>query len=163
MIRTISASGTFAQKYVLPLIWVGVAGGLNALMWIGHAFAPPPTLGARAAMLLLLLGPLVFLPGLRRLKRVRMSDDGLLISNYVREIFVPFGEIESVSSHTKVYPFQPIEVRFRTPTAFGERIRFVPRPRHGFMPWLAPAVQELRDRVDAARRAQPGRVPAGRP
>jgi hypothetical protein len=45
-------------------------------------------------------------------------------------------------------PSQPIEVRFRTPTGFGDVITFVPRTRFGFPPRLDPTVDEFRAHVE---------------
>jgi hypothetical protein len=154
MIRQLSVSGTFSQKYVFPLAWIVVAGGFNLLLWFGDrvfaGFGPAP-LGMKITSFLLLLAPLIFARGLYRLKRVRMADDGLLISDFRRQVFVPFAEIASVSPHDKIDPSQPIEVRFRTPTEFGDVITFVPLTRFGFPPRLDPAVDEFRAHVERAR------------
>jgi hypothetical protein len=85
----------------------------------------------------------------RTYKRVRMSDEGLLISDPQREIFVPFSEIAR-AVQAPVEPNAYVEVIFRTPTEFGDKIRFVPRPRYGFLPWLDPAVHEFLRRVNRA-------------
>jgi hypothetical protein len=152
MIRTLSAPGTFAEKYVFLALWFGILGGINVLIWSGQmsdAQGAPPSLATKVVFLVMwLVPPLVAAWLTRLLKRVRMSDEGLLISDSRREIFVPFAAIASVSPHSKVEPFQPVEIRFRAPTEFGERIQFVPRVRHGLLPWLDPAVSELRERVN---------------
>jgi hypothetical protein len=84
---------------------------------------------------------------MRPYKRVRMSDDGLLISDPQREIFVPFSAIAR-AVRAPIEPNEYVEVIFRTPTEFGEKIRFVPRPRYGFLPWLDPAVHNFLHRVN---------------
>jgi len=152
MIRTLSAPGTFVQKYVFLVLWFCILGAINILMWSGKLLDPhgePPSLEARIGFLAMwLVPPLVAAWLTRLLKRVRMSDEGLLISDYRREILVPFSAIESVSPHSKVEPFQPVEIRFRAPTEFGDRIQFVPRGRYGFLPWPDPALSELREPVN---------------
>jgi hypothetical protein len=108
----------------------------------------PPSLGAKLFFLAFWLLPLFFVAWVTRLdKRVRMSDEGLLISDGRGEIFVPFAAIKS-ASRAPIEPNAYVEVTFRTPTAFGDRIRFVPRPRRGFLPWLDPAVHEFLARVN---------------
>jgi hypothetical protein len=150
MIRTLSASGTFVHKYVFLALWLCISGGLNILMWSGRLFelrVVPPSLGIKIIYLAFLLVPPPLILWMTRLhKRVRMSDDGLLIRDSSQEVFVPFSAIESVS-RPKTEPNAYVEVRFRAPTVFGNRIRFVPRPRHGFLPWLDPAVREFLERV----------------
>jgi hypothetical protein len=151
MVRPLSAPGTFVQKYVLVGLCFSVLGALNALIWSGWLLGPnggPPSLGARVAFLAMWLAfPIAALWISPRLMRVRMSDDGLVISDVRQEVFVPFSAIESMSPRSKIDPFQPIEIKFRTPTEFGDRIRFVPRARCGFLPWLDPALSELRQRL----------------
>jgi hypothetical protein len=151
MIRPLSAPGTFVQKYVLVALCFCVFGVVNALLGFGWLLGPDgglPSLGARVAFLAIWLAvPLAALWLSPRLMRVRMSVNGLLISDVRQEIFVPFSEIESISPQAKDDKFQPIDIRFRTPTVFGDRIRFVPRARYGFLPWIDPAVSELRERV----------------
>jgi hypothetical protein len=153
MIRTLSAPGTFVQKYVFLVLWFCILGGINVLMWSGQLFdqhGGPPSLEAKVAFLAMWLAPPLVATWLTRLlKRVRMSDEGLLISDCRRKILVPFSAIESVSPHSKVEPFQPVEIRFRVPTEFGDRIQFVPRSRYGFLPWPDPALSELRERVNS--------------
>jgi hypothetical protein len=150
----LSAPGTFIQKYVLVGLCFCVLGAVNALVGLGWLLGPDgglPSLGARVAFLAIWLAfPVAALWLSPRLMRVRMSDDGLLISDVRKEVFVPFSAIESMSPRSKIDPFQPIEIRFRTPTEFGDRIRFVPRARYGFLPWLDPAIAELRQRVKPA-------------
>ena len=153
MIRTLSAPGTFVQKYVFLVLWFCILGGINVLLWKDKLFdrhGGPPSLEAKVAFLTMWLAPPLAAIWLTRLlKRVRMSDEGLLISDCRREILVPFSAIESVSPHSKVEPFQPVEIRFRVPTEFGDRIQFVPRSRYGFLPWPDPALSELRERVNS--------------
>jgi hypothetical protein len=153
VIRQLSAPGTFVQKYVLVALCFCVFGAVNALVWSGRLVGPDggaPSLGARLAFLAMggaaLAAALWLSPSI---KRVRMSDEGLLISDVRQEIFVPFSAIERISPQSKVDPFAPIEIRFRTATVFGDRIRFVPRARYGFLPWLDPAIGELRQRASA--------------
>ncbi len=149
MVRTLSSSDTAFQKYVFPVSWFCLAGGVNVLMWSGRLFDPrggPPSPEADIALLAIWLAPPLLAATLTRLlKRVRMSDHGLLISDYRREIFVPFSAIASVSQ-PKFEPSETVEIKFRAPTAFGDRITFVPRARFAF--WRRdPALGELEGRV----------------
>jgi len=161
MVRTLSASGTFVQKYIFLATWLCLTGGLNVLIWSGRMSAAgggPPSLGAKLTFLAFwILPPLFILWVMRFYKRVQMSDDGLLISDPREEIFVPFSAIASVSQ-PKIEPKAYVEVAFREPTAFGERIRFIPRPRFGFLPSLDPAVCEFLERM---KRASAGTGSAG--
>lgn len=152
MIRTLSASGTFAQKYVFLTLWFCIGGAINFAMWWGEVFdlTTPPTLGAKISSLVLWLAPMfAIIRFMRPYKHVRMSDNGLFISDPRREIFVPFSAIERAVP-APIEPNEYVEVIFRAPTEFGDKIRFVPRPRYGFLPWLDPAVNEFLHRVNKA-------------
>jgi hypothetical protein len=109
MIRTLSAPGTFVQKYVFLVLWFCILGGINVLLWTDKLFdrhGGPPSLEAKVAFLAMWLAPpLVAIWLTRLLKRVRMSDEGLLISDRRREALVPFSAIASVSPPSKVEPF----------------------------------------------------------
>ncbi|MDB5612199.1 MAG: hypothetical protein JWP25_9099 [Bradyrhizobium sp.] len=111
MIRTLSAPGTFAQRYVFLVLWFCILGGINILMWWGKLFDPhggPPSPEAKIVFLVIwLVPPLVAAWLTRSLKRVRMSDEGLLISDYRREILVPFSAIESISPIRRSSRFSP--------------------------------------------------------
>ena len=152
MIRTLSAAGTFTEKYFFLALWFCVGGAIAFAMWSDKVFDPntPPTLWAKIASLILWLGPLfVIVRLMRAYKRVRMSDEGLLISDPQCEIFVPFSAIARAVP-APIEPNAYVEVIFRAPTEFGHKIRFVPRPRYGFLPWLDPAVHEFLQRVNKA-------------
>lgn len=84
------------------------------------------------------------------LKRVRLRDNDLLISNYIREIAIPLSEVSSV--HQRLFPNAgAITVEFRSPTRFGRRITFLPSGRRAR--WYGEEgtlFQELRDAVARA-------------
>jgi hypothetical protein len=164
MIRTLSAPGTFVQKYVFLTVWFYLLGGLNILIWSGKLFdasgGPPPPQAKITFLVFWLVPPLLGAWMMRRHKRVRMADDGLLIADNHREIFVPFSAIESVSQPEieqdgYIEPDGYVEIAFRAPTAFGDRVRFVPRSRFGLLPSPDPAVREFLQRVNNAAARPP--------
>ncbi len=139
MIRTLSASGTFTQKYFFVAAWLFVFGDVAFIVLSGGGVPSP---GAVTLLIGIFLTPLIvalLLPNPN--KQVRMSDDGIFVSDNRREIFIPFARIESAMRE----PMEgaAIVVTFMRPTEFGDSIRFVPRPRLGFLPWLDPAVREF--------------------
>ena len=66
-----------------------------------------------------------------RLKRVRLSGDSLLVSNFRDEMRVPLSQIERVTGSVLMNP-ELVWVHFRRPTAFGDRIVFM-------APWRWPS------------------------
>jgi hypothetical protein len=64
------------------------------------------------------------------LKRVRLADGAILVSNYIDEWRVPFGLIESVSQNRWFRP-RPITIRLRADIGCGTSVKFMP-PRRWF-------------------------------
>jgi len=100
----------------------------------------------------LVFGAIVFYRWGFSLKKVRATENGLLVSNYRRETFVAYEQISSSSvRENKFISIRPITVQVRSATAFGSS--FV------FMPYTAfvlfadhPAVTRIRERAEAARK-----------
>ncbi len=74
------------------------------------------------------LGTGFLLWGCVGLKRVRIDAKNLYISNYLRELIVPFSNIAKVTENQRVN-IHPVTIHFRTPTEFGNRIKFMPTTR----------------------------------
>ena len=103
MIRTISSSQTFLVKFVFPLLWcsvfgaVAIAMGTGVLHGAGNAL--PPTAVTLALALVWLVGAACFWWFYGRLKRVRLDDGAIYVSNYRREIRVPLTDIAEVTQN----------------------------------------------------------------
>jgi hypothetical protein len=70
----------------------------------------------------------------RRLKKVSCTQTSFIISNYRREIVVPFTEVESITSNRWINP-QTVEISFKRDLGFGTAAVFIPQAR--FL-WRAP-------------------------
>ena len=101
------------------------------------------------------------------LKRVALADDALRISNYRNEVVVPLREVIRVESRGGDWRTDGVViVDLALDTDFGNRIAFAPTWRF-FQFGRHPIVDELRDVVTAAKRAdmanyvanEPGRGP----
>lgn len=159
MERTISASTTLFFKYLFPAVWIG-GFGLGALKLL---FQPQDVLfnGVRGAatpanqlftLVVWVFGSAFILWFSAPLKRVRLRADGLSVSNYWREVLIPFGAIERVTQNLLVSG-RPISIHFRYETPFGRRIKFMPAGLGIFTFWKEDkVVKELRQ---CARRAKP--------
>jgi hypothetical protein len=84
-----------------------------------------------------------------RLKRVRMDETYLYVSNYRREARIPLRQVAAVSENRWVN-IHPVTIEFRSSTEFGDRVIFMPKMRWlGF--WTShPVVAQIRE---AAARA----------
>jgi hypothetical protein len=81
-----------------------------------------------------------------RLKRVAIDADGLVVSNYAREIRVPWGSISRVAGSRMINP-PHITVTFNHDMDFGASIIFMPPVRLLWPFQEHPAARELRDLI----------------
>lgn len=78
------------------------------------------------------------------LKRVRADERQLYVSNYLREICIPFSGVRDVSQN-RWLNIRPITIYFRNVTEFGDKVVFMPKRRIAFRFWrVDPVVDELK-------------------
>ncbi|PLS82907.1 MAG: hypothetical protein CYG59_02695 [Chloroflexi bacterium] len=121
MRRRLSASSTPFIKFILPALWLVAS--------IGVALVVP-----RAASYLalwrvtVLIPPLLMVWSFAPLKYVAMDEDFLYVSNYWREIQIPFSQIAEVRERQgSRNTMRDITIQLTSPTEFGDQIHFVPR------------------------------------
>lgn len=146
---TLSSLQTFYMKFVLPIIWISAfATGTVALF-----VSPDPNPDAAFVKWLFpaftVVGTVFLWRTCMRLKRVRMDDRALYISNYSTEIVVPLRDIAEVTENRWIN-IHPVTVKFHRATEFGSQIVFMPKARwFGF--WSShPVVGQIRDAVSRA-------------
>ncbi len=77
------------------------------------------------------------------LKRVRVDDHFIYVSNYLREVSIPLSLIDDVTENRWIN-IRPVTVYFRAKTAFGNHIVFMPKSQFAF--WRShPVVEELKN------------------
>lgn len=168
MERTISSAQTLLMKVVFPPLWIGGFASATLAMFLQEPKPPeampsaPSAEHRRAApmprdakwgfLAATLLGSAFIYWGCVRLKKVSLSDDSLIISNYLRSERVPLTELSKVTENVWIN-IHPVTLHFRNPTAFGSRVVFMPTVRaFGFFS-NHPIVRELRDAALMAQRA----------
>ena len=141
MPRVISSAQTFIVKFILSFLILG-------MMAFGIA------LGGRGIWPFLF--PLMLAVGVGiywyygRVKRVVVDADGLVVSNFLREIRVPWRDIVEVSGSRWVSTRQ-ITITLNRDLGFGTSIIFMPKTRLLWPGQEHPAAQELRDLIRDAR------------
>lgn len=132
MLEIISSRLTPVVKFVFPTVWLVLGGGVIATMWIGGLLdrqgAPPPEFVRSVATAAWLFGLVIGLRESSRLKRVRMDETNLYVSDYRYEAAIPFTSVEKVQQF-RWLSNRPVVLRLKAPCAFGDEIYFVPRGR----------------------------------
>jgi hypothetical protein len=141
-LTTLSSAQTFLTKTVFPILWTS---GFAVGSW--QLFSSPNP-GAGIFWSFGVLWSLFIWWSCVPLKRVRMDDRALYISNYRREIAVPLREVAEVTGVWWNRDRQ-VTIRLHSETEFGSKIVFMPKQR-----WLAwgphPVVAEIRSAVARA-------------
>lgn len=148
--RTISSPMTFFYKFVLTGVWFLVVGAATVsaftdpsssrTAWLGAAF----WLGS-SALLWMLAGTL---------KRVRIDDGRLLISNYVSERAVPVSGVSSVSQNILLVP-SVVTLELKAHEGAGASIRFIPddaSAMFGLVTGEGSVAKQLRTTIEQASR-----------
>ena len=146
--RDLSSAWTFSAKFVFPAVWISGFGLGTILIWLGgfhdgnDASSPPQLKFVFLAVWV--LGSTFIVWASAGLKRVRIDDRHLQVSNYVREICIPFTAIIDVKQNRWINS-RPITIYFRDVTAFGDRATFLPKRRFRIKFWrIDPVVDELK-------------------
>ena len=78
------------------------------------------------------------------LKRVRADEQQLFVSNYLREIRIPFSAVRDVKQN-RWLNIRPITIYFGDDTEFSDRATFMPKRRIAVRFWrVDPVVDELK-------------------
>lgn len=116
------------MKFVFPIVWISLFGfGTSKLWWsaLVERNADFPAHMKYEFLGLWLVGTFFILRNSFRIKRVRIDNGNLYISNYFHEVVVPFEEIARVTEN-RLMNIHPVTVDLRNATKFGKRITFMP-------------------------------------
>jgi hypothetical protein len=133
--RVISSAQTFVTKFILPFVVVGV-------MAYGISLA-----GTRVLPLFAPLGVLVVASiywYYVRLKKVAVDSDGLVISNYLRQVRVPWRNVIKVAG-SRWEKTHHVTITLDRDVGFGTSVIFMPKFRFLWPGQEHPIAQELRD------------------
>jgi hypothetical protein len=149
-LRRISSLLTVFYKFILPG-WFGL-GLLNTIMWGGHYFTPDPDFPVVYvyAIVIFFIGFSLLIGWNLNWVAIDDANQRLYVSNYRREIAVPFFEIDKV---TQFYLSDParITIHLKHESEFGKKIVFLATYRFGgILAGTHPMVAELRNRPATA-------------
>jgi hypothetical protein len=152
--RVISSSLTFFYKFVFPSIWIaGFGVGTITVLLVRPRDFPWPIFPV-----FWVFGSVAIYWSCCRLKKVSIDAGGLVISNYLREIHVPWRSISEATGSRVINP-PHITITFDHDIGIGTSIIFIPGIRLLWPFQEHPAAQELRDLILANRDRQRGAFP----
>jgi hypothetical protein len=129
------------------------------MFWIGTILAftgafrdknsePPPFLICCVMLIITLVGTYFLIALSSGLKKVKLTENHLLVSGLFRQEIVPLETIELVEGDISIGPYR-IKIRFSRPTAFGKTIWFIPKQKKTDL-----IVQTLQEAVAKAKSRQ---------
>ncbi len=156
MIRTISSSLTFICKFIFPSLWIFVLVGLLFEMLFTEAHSS--WLERLGFLLACVWGGLTSWSASAHLKRIRLDDEALYISNYAEEIRVPLSELLDISEDRYLsLNGRPIKLTFKSKTSFGSSVEFL--AKYLFIPKIRfyqsiphPVIAEIQAAIEQAKR-----------
>ena len=138
MVTRLSSLQTFFCKFIFPLIWIGS----TVFGMMKPTKVADPASWLAGFLVWLAIGGFIYWTCVR-LKKVSIDEQYLYVSNYLREIAIPFSDIGEVTENRWLNS-HPVTIHFKVPTEFGDNIVFMPTFR--FLPLLSPhpAVEQLK-------------------
>ncbi len=153
--RTISSAQTFVMKYVFPLIWIAGFAGVTLLMFVSpdamhDESGGPVDPSLKWFFFFATIAGAAFIRWVCfSLKRVRMDERSLYVSNYRDEHVVPLADVALVTENRWIN-VHPVTIHLHRETEFGSSIVFMPKVRM-FAFWSShPVVAEIRAAVARA-------------
>lgn len=88
-----------------------------------------------------------------RIKTVSVDDQSLYVSNYKTEIAIPLSQISNVTE-SRWLQGHPVTVHLKSPSAFGDKIRFLPIKEPFLFLESHPVVGELKTLAGLAHQSR---------
>lgn len=144
----LSSAWTFFYKFVFPALWIPGFGSGTVALWLDALHGRNNALPSSAMKFVFLgvwiVGSAFILWNCAGLKRVRADEQQLFVSNYLREICIPFGAVRDVKQN-RWLNIRPITIYLGDVTEFGDRATFMPKRRIAVRFWrVDPVVDELK-------------------
>jgi hypothetical protein len=144
----LSSAWTFSAKFIFPVLWISGFGLVTVSLWLdafhGRNNELPPSAMKFMFFGVWIIGAAFILWACAGLKRVRADERQLFVSNYLREICIPFSAVRDVRQN-RWLNIRPITIYFRDVTEFGDRATFMPKLRVAIRFWRPdPVLDELK-------------------
>ena len=140
MKRQISSKQTFFLRIILPILLVVVITVATVSIYLQSGESEKSAAFLLPEIFIFIL-PIILLI-LRRYKEVKIDENFLYVSNYLKKISIPLSDIRDVTESR--LRGHPVTIHLKTVSAFGGKITFLPNITVT-LPGPNPIVEELKE------------------
>jgi len=130
------------NMFVFPALWYSALLAVLIYSWVLSGRLPDVRKLGFVGVFVLAITAFITIVSART-KRIGVVDGQLVVSNYWRTVYVPFRQVEAVEL-VWWYWRRLVRVRFRSSTAFGEVVYYLP-PWAAITCFFADPAENLRD------------------
>ena len=147
MTEKLSSSLTIFYKIAFPITWILFFGLGTLVLWTNHDNTIQNYNDKWRFLIAWIAATSFMLWFSLRLKEVNLSNDRLLVDNYITEIEIPISNVKRVK---EIWLFHPhtIKLTVDPPSKFGSTIVFVPRFKFDLKVWGSPVAQQLKELIN---------------
>lgn len=132
---------TLANKLIIPTVWVAILAGVLLSVFVNISqLAMTRQFSVFALLGITFTGFMIWMS--TRIQRVGYADGELIIASYLRDVRVPFRQVEAIEPvwwlRTRM-----VRIRFSEPNRFGRVVYYMPKWTLGVS--VTTPEQELRD------------------
>jgi hypothetical protein len=144
---------TVFYKIVFPLIWIGGfgLGAIASRMLNPDGYSASMAQGAMIVCISWMLGSLLILWVASRVRTVWLEGESLVVKNYRTETRIPLSAVKRISE-TRMWNPKMITLHLEDRDDLPEQVEFIGQFSFKSMFTQHPAVKELQDLVDRARK-----------
>ncbi|WP_163336298.1 hypothetical protein [Desulfopila sp. IMCC35008] len=122
--KELSSSLTFFYKYIVILIWIaGFGFGTREVLLAG----PSDPKWIQYMVIWVLFATFIFFTT-GNIKKVSLGKEGLIVSNFLKEVEIQVADIETVDGSTYLSP-RLVWFTLKNNSPFGRKISFIPERR----------------------------------
>lgn len=150
--ETISSRLTFVMKFIFPFVFISGFGVGTLSIWLDQMHYKNgdllPLEDKWKFLAAWIFGTTYILWNCVGLKKVRMDSTHLYVSNFRKEVAIPFVDVVDINEHR--WFNLPSTIHFRAPIEFGQSIKFLHPDSFipfYYFPGSHSAVKDLKERV----------------
>ncbi len=126
MKRELSSKLTFVVKIIMPGLWIFFWGVTILVMLIGvDGRTQPPPFNFFIAEIVITA---IFYFTIMKYKKVSVDEHFLYVSNYSKEIKIPFSDVKDVTE-IRLLRGNPVTIHLKQRSEFGSKITFIPKSK----------------------------------